>query len=73
MSLDKVAFLRFKVIIAEEVSSLVTFLKEKTLFVSVMRCFIVIMLEWLSWLETSPLPELSPRIFIPRFETTLTK
>ena len=44
MSLDKVAFLRFKVIIAEEVSSLVTFLKEKTLFVSVMRCFKVIML-----------------------------
>ena len=33
MSLDKVAFLRFKII------------KEKTLFVSVMRCFIVIMLE----------------------------
>ena len=33
MSLDKVAFLRFNVLIAEEISSLVTFLKEKTVFV----------------------------------------
>ena len=32
ISLDKVAFLRFCVLISEEISSLVTFLKEKTLF-----------------------------------------
>ena len=44
MSLDKVAFLRFSVLIAEEISSLVTFLKEKTFFLSVMYCFVVIML-----------------------------
>ena len=36
MSLDKVAFLRFNVLIAEEISSLLTFLKEKTLFLFVM-------------------------------------
>ena len=32
MSLDNVAFLQFNVLIAEEISSLVTFLKKKTLF-----------------------------------------
>ena len=44
MSLNKVAFLRFNILIAEKISFLVTFLKEKALFVSVMRCFIIIML-----------------------------
>ena len=34
-SLDKVAFLRFNALIAEEMSSLVTFLKEKKNFVCV--------------------------------------
>ena len=47
MSLYKVTFLRFNVLIAEEISSLVTFLKEKALFLSVMCCFIVIMYAWL--------------------------
>ena len=43
MSLDKVAFLRFNFLIAEEVTSLVTLLREKTLFLSVM-CYFIIML-----------------------------
>ena len=54
-------------------SSLVTFLKEKTLFLSVMSCFMVIMLGWLSWLGPSPLPDLWSGIFIPGFEAALAK
>ena len=46
MSLYKVTFLRFNVLIAEEISSLVTFLKENALFLFVMCCFIVIMYAW---------------------------
>ena len=44
MSLDNVAFLRFNVLIAEEISSLVTFLKDETLFLSALCCFIITIL-----------------------------
>ena len=48
MLLDEVAFLRYNVLIAEEMSSLVMLLKGRTMFLSLMCYFIVILLERLS-------------------------
>ena len=72
MSLDKVAFLQFNVLIAEEISSV----KKKNLFVSVMLFFsncawMIIVIRNITFTRLMIKNIYTKiRIFIPRFDTT---
>ena len=72
MSLDKVAFLQFNVLIAEEISSV----KKKNLFVSVMLFFsnyawMIIVIRNMTFTRLMIKNIYTKiRIFIPRFDTT---